>query len=1050
MSPPRRDKASVAREKRLTPHQSELQLNGPRRRGVRDQPREVPALSTVADKQGEGRFEPLRAIRVRGAREHNLQNVDVDVPRDRLVVVTGLSGSGKSSLAFDTIFAEGQRKYMESLSAYARQFLDQLKKPDVDDIEGLPPTIAIEQRSAGRSPRSTVATSTEIYDYLRLLFARVGTPTCWEPLRTSSSGDVLARCGEPILATPPSQITETVGRLPEGSRLMVLAPVVRRKKGYHRDVLEALAKEGFVRARVNGETTDIADALASGSDNPMNLGRYEQHTIEVIVDRLTVRDGARSRLNDSVETALRVAEGVVVVAVQRDDGTFEETTYSEHYACPLHPNRSLEELEPRLFSFNSPHGACPTCHGLGVLIEFDEELVLPDPEKSISKGGIAPWNRAGPAAIFSGRLVRRFCKRFDVKPSTKVGELPAAMRQLLLRGTSDAEARRYGARWDGVLPQLQGWFERTESTSVKEYLQQFMAEKECRTCLSDRLSIKALSVFVESETAVPKPVLSQRLRHGLAKDPHRFNLADFVRLNIEDAVRVLEGLRLSEEHQKIAGPIQREVRNRLGFLASVGLEYLSLDRKTATLSGGEAQRIRLATQVGSGIVGAAYVLDEPTIGLHPRDNARLIRTLRHLADIGNSVLVVEHDEEMIRAADHIIDMGPGPGVHGGKVVAQGTVREIERSRESLTGDYLSGRKAVETPAPAARRKITPKRAVVVRGARANNLRSVDVAFPLGGLVCVTGVSGSGKSSLVNDILLQSARASVHGARAKAGPHKRVNGLQKVDRVVEVDQSPIGRTPRSNPATYTGMFDDIRRVFAQAPEARMRGYGPGRFSFNVKGGRCEACQGQGVKRISMHFLPDVFVTCEVCDGSRYNRETLDVRYRGKSIADVLDMTSEDALDFFANHPRIVRVARCLVDVGLAYVRLGQPSTTLSGGEAQRVKLATELWKGDGAKTKKEHTLYILDEPTTGLHFEDVRKLVSVFDRLADKGNTLVVIEHNLDVIKSADWLIDLGPEGGSGGGAVVAEGPPEAVAAVSASHTGRYLQAIVASGAKTRR
>ena len=1012
---------------------------------VHDAPREEHARLPSATKRGEGRFEPFRAIRVRGAREHNLQDVAVDVPRDRLVVVTGLSGSGKSSLAFDTIFAEGQRKYMESLSAYARQFLDQLKKPDVDDIEGLPPTIAIEQRSAGRSPRSTVATSTEIYDYLRLLFARVGTPTCWEPLETSPSGEALERCGHPIHATPPSQIAENVARLPDGTKLMVLGPVVRRKKGYHRDVLENLAKEGFVRARVNGETIDVADALASGSDNPMGLGRYEQHTIDVIVDRLTIRDGARTRLNDSIETALRIASGVVVVAVQQPDGSFEETTYSEHYACPLHPNRSLEELEPRLFSFNSPHGACPTCHGLGVLIEFDEELVVPDPEKAISKGGIAPWSRAGPAAIFSGRLVRRFCRRFDVKPSTKIGELSSSMRRLLLFGTTDAEAKRYGTHWEGVLPQLRGWFERTESTAVKEFLQQFMAERECRTCHSDRLSIKALSVFIDSDVPLPDEVIAQRQRHGLSSDRYRVNIADFVRLNIEDAQALLHGLRLSDEQQKIAGPIRREVGNRLGFLASVGLEYLSLNRKTATLSGGEAQRIRLATQVGSGIVGAAYVLDEPTIGLHPRDNARLIRTLRHLADIGNSVLVVEHDEEMIRAADHVIDMGPGPGVHGGRVVAQGTIDDVTKSPESLTGDYLSGRREVETPAPDRRRRVASKRAIVVRGASANNLQNVDVAFPLGGLVCVTGVSGSGKSSLVNDVLLRAARATVQGARTKPGAHKRVTGLQRVGRVVEVDQSPIGRTPRSNPATYTGMFDEIRRVFSQAPEARMRGYGPGRFSFNVKGGRCEACQGQGVKRISMHFLPDVFVTCESCEGSRYNRETLDVRYRGKTIADVLNMTSEDALEFFENHTRIARVARCLVDVGLAYVRLGQPSTTLSGGEAQRVKLATELWKGDGQKTKAkaEHALYVLDEPTTGLHFEDVRKLIGVFNRLADQGHTLVVIEHNLDVIKSADWIIDLGPEGGSGGGSVVAEGPPETVATVSQSHTGRYLKNLLA-------
>ncbi len=1005
--------------------------------GVADGPRRA-----LAPKKGQGRFEPIRAIRVRGAREHSLKNVHVDIPRDRLVVVTGLSGSGKSSLAFDTVFAEGQRKYMESLSAYARQFLDQLKKPDVDDIEGLPPTIAIEQRSAGRSPRSTVATSTEIYDYLRLLFARVGTPRCWEPTEVGADGAVLARCGEPIRATPPSQITDAVGRLTEGTRLMVLAPVVRSKKGFHREVAEDLAKQGFVRARVNGALVDLGEALADGSDNPLGLGRYEANTIEAIVDRLTVREGARSRLNDSIETALKTADGVVIIAVQRDDGSFEETTYSEHYACAVHPNRSLEELEPRLFSFNSPHGACPTCHGLGMLMEFDEDLVVPDPDRSIANGGIAPWKKAGPAAMFAGRLLRRFCKRFGVKASTKMGDLDPSTRRLLLYGASKEQAKKFGAAWEGVIPQLQGWFERTESAAVKEFLQGFMAEKECRTCLGDRLSIPALAVSVEVGVELPEQVRAQRARHGFTGDAGHLNIADVTRLNIEDAVAVLSSLVLSEEQERIAAPILREVKARLGFLASVGLEYLSLDRKTATLSGGEAQRIRLATQVGSGIVGAAYVLDEPTIGLHPRDNTRLIKTLRHLADIGNSVIVVEHDEEMIRAADHVIDMGPGPGVHGGQVVAQGTLAEVELASESLTGDYLSGRRFVPTPSPEQRRRLSVKKALVVKGAAENNLKVIDVAFPLGGIVCVTGVSGSGKSTLTNDILLQVARGAVSGARTRPGAHKRVTGLTKVDRVVEVDQSPIGRTPRSNPATYTGMFDEIRKVFAGAPEARVRGYGPGRFSFNVKGGRCEACQGQGVKRISMHFLPDVFVTCEVCEGTRYNRDTLDVTYRGKSIADVLAMTAEDAQDFFANHPKIARVARCLVDVGLAYVTLGQPSTTLSGGEAQRVKLATELWKGDGARGKKEHTLYVLDEPTTGLHFEDVRKLVGVFERLADKGNTLIVIEHNLDVIKTADWLIDLGPEGGAGGGRVVAEGPPEAVAEVEASHTGRYLRAVL--------
>ena len=1010
-----------------------------------------------AKKVGRERFDPIREIRVRGAREHNLKAVDVDIPRDRLVVITGLSGSGKSSLAFDTIFAEGQRKYMESLSAYARQFLDQQKKPDVESIEGLPPTIAIEQRTSGHTPRSTVATSTEIYDYLRLLFARAGKPVCWAPTKTRKKDDVVTdRCEQPITASHPSQITDAVSRLPEGTKLLVLAPLVKQKKGFHREVLEELQKDGFVRARVNGTIVDLAEVLAKEGENPLGLGRYEKHDVDAVVDRLVVRERSRDRLADSVETALKRSKGTVVVSVEREqDGSsrgsgsaepsatvWHDTTYSENYACPVHPGHALDELEPRLFSFNSPQGACPHCHGLGVLLEIDPELVLPDPEAQIGKDGIAPWKKAGPAGMFSGRLIRRFLRWFELKPSVTVGSLSDELKQILLFGTTSAQEKSYGVAWEGVIPQLKSWFEKTDSKWVKEFLQEFMTERECPECLGQRLNLKALSVYLDTSTPLPKAIVEERRRLGLSADPHRLNVSDFCRLDIESALAITDALQLSSEGEAIAKPILREVKARLGFLKSVGLGYLNLARRMATLSGGEAQRIRLATQVGSGIVGTAYVLDEPTIGLHPRDNARLIRTLRHLADIGNTVLVVEHDEEMIRAADHILDVGPGPGVHGGRVIAQGAIEDIAKVPESLTAKYLTGELFVPTPKPSERRKLDKKSAIVVKGARQHNLKNVDVTFPLGGLIAVTGVSGSGKSTLVNDILLRAVKRELHGSKAKPGAHERVNGLKKIDRIIEVDQTPIGRTPRSNPATYTKTFDEIRSIFAQMPEARSRGYEPGRFSFNVKGGRCEACQGQGTKKIEMHFLPDVFVECEVCKGTRYSRETLQVLYRGKNIAEVLAMTCEDASTFFEAHPKIVRFTQCLVDVGLGYLTLGQPSTTLSGGEAQRVKLAAELGKGQTLRGQEEHTLYILDEPTTGLHFEDVRKLVMVLQRLVDQGNTVLVIEHNLDVIKSADWLVDMGPEGGEGGGHVVAEGPPEAVAKVKGSFTAEFLRPIL--------
>ena len=997
------------------------------------------------EKLGRQRFEPIREIRVRGAHEHNLKAVDVDIPRDRLVVITGLSGSGKSSLAFDTIFAEGQRKYMESLSAYARQFLDQQKKPDVESIEGLPPTIAIEQRSSGHNPRSTVATSTEIYDYLRLLFARAGQPTCWEPTKTKRDGTVVRRCGQPITAAHPTQITDAVSDLPEGTRLMVLAPVIRQKKGFHREVLEDLQKDGYVRVRADGETFTLDEVLAGDDENPLGFGRYEKHDIEAIVDRLTVRAKSRARLAESVETALKTAGGVVIVTVQDEsaEGGWRDTVYSEKYACADHPARALDELEPRLFSFNSPQGACEHCHGLGILLEFDPDLIVPDPELPIGKDCIAPWKKAGPAGMFANRLKRCFLKRFALRGSTPFSALEQEMQDILLYGTNAAQKKAYGAEWQGVIPQLKGWFDKTESKWVKEFLQDFMAELECPTCLGHRLNEKALSVYLRSHTALPEEVLHERKRHGLSDDPHRINISDFTLLDVEKALEVIENLQLGAEGELIAKPIVREVKARLGFLQSVGLGYLSLSRRTSTLSGGEAQRIRLATQVGSGIVGTAYVLDEPTIGLHPRDNERLIRTLRHLADIGNTVLVVEHDEEMIRAADHVLDIGPGPGVHGGQVIAQGSIEDIAQIDESLTGKYLTGQLEVPTPKPSERRKLNPKKALVVKGAREHNLKSIDVTFPLGGLVTVTGVSGSGKSTLVNDILLRAVKRELHGSRAKPGAHTRVNGLNKVDRIIEVDQTPIGRTPRSNPATYTGMWTEIRNIFSGTQEARARGYLPGRFSFNVKGGNREACAGQGVKKIEMHFLPDIFVECEVCAGRRFNRETLQIEYRGKNIADILEMTVEDATEFFQNHPKIHRFSSCLVDVGLGYLELGQRATTLSGGEAQRVKLASELGKGRSLKAQQEHTLYILDEPTTGLHFEDVRKLITVLQQLVDQGNTVLVIEHNLDVIKSSDWLVDLGPEGGEAGGTLVASGSPETVAKSKESHTARFLREILA-------
>jgi excinuclease ABC subunit A len=1113
-------------------------------------------------------FQDGRLIRVRGAKEHNLKNIDVELPRDRLVVITGLSGSGKSSLAFDTIFAEGQRKYMESLSAYARQFLEQLKKPDVEEIEGIPPTIAIEQRSASSNPRSTVATTTEIYDYLRLLYARCGRPVSWAPTKMKKDGTVLERSGRPISATTSTQIVDTVmgwaGKpvlAPESSgpesretdpgpgsvrpesrkgsgpatqdsgprspqatrrgetqdaslRLMILAPVLRGKKGFHREVLEDLLRQGWQRSRVNGTLIDLREALKEPGENPLGLGRHNKHTIEAVIDRIVLRPDVRQRLAESIEAALKLAGGAVIVSREGTPNSargiqhaargtdWTDTAFSTTFADPDNPEYALEELSPRLFSFNSPFGACPECHGLGTIFEFDEARIIPDDSLSLGEGAVSPWQKAATFAPFYRRRLRFFARNFGVSMDTPVSRFSSRQRRILLKGTTPDDAEEYGTRFEGVEPGLHSWFEKTESAFVKEFLQEYMTEKPCPACRGDRLRIEALHVLLESchgvdPQRVPSGSVIGRPPAGAAGSPSSLrpsdssslsflNIAEFCRLTITEASAYIAGLQLTREQATIAEPILKEVNNRLRFLMSVGLEYLSLDRRTATLSGGEAQRIRLATQVGSGLVGACYVLDEPTIGLHQRDNARLIRTLRHLTDIGNTVLVVEHDEDMIRAADWVLDIGPGPGVHGGRVVAQGSVEDICATPGSITGDYLAHRRRIEVPAR--RRPLSEKNALCIRGARQNNLRRIDVAFPLGGLVCITGVSGSGKSTLVNDILLAAARRELLGSRDVPGAHDRITGLSKIDRIIEVDQSPIGRTPRSNPATYTGIFDDIRRVFAQTKEAKIRGYQPGRFSFNVPaqrgGGRCEACQGQGLKKIEMHFLPDVYVECEVCGGKRYNRETLEVTYRGKSIADVLAMTVEEALGFFENHPLIRRFVRCLHDVGLDYIQLGQPSTTLSGGEAQRVKLATELGKAGGTKNNPVieglkralpgeagpgngeepdalaelashkprargriasplgHTLYILDEPTTGLHFEDIRKLCEVFDRLADGGNTLVVIEHNLDVIKRADWIIDLGPEGGDRGGTVIAAGPPERVATTPGSFTGEYLRPML--------
>lgn len=932
-------------------------------------------------------------IRIRGAREHNLKGIDVDIPRHKLVVITGLSGSGKSSLAFDTIYAEGQRRYVESLSAYARQFLELMEKPDVDLITGLSPAISIEQKTTSKNPRSTVGTVTEIYDYMRLLWARVGVP--YSPAT-----------GLPIEAQTVSQMVDRILAMPEGTRLYLLAPIVRGRKGEYRKELQELQRRGFERVKIDGTLFDIEDTP--------QLDKKKKHDIEVVVDRLVLGPDLGNRLADSLETALELADQI---AVLENADTGERTVLSAKFACPV-SGFTLPEIEPRLFSFNNPFGACPSCDGLGKLLRADPDLVVPDPDKSILDGAVEPW--ASQTVPYYTQTLVAICRHFGVDPKTPWRRLPKRVREVILYGSGDEpiplafddglRAIRTNKPFEGVLNNLQRRWRETDSAWMREELERYMAQSPCPACRGYRLKPEALCVKIDG-------------RH----------IGEAAELSIREAAAWFAALpaKLSPKQQEIASRILKEIRERLRFLMDVGLDYLTLARDSGTLSGGESQRIRLASQIGSGLTGVLYVLDEPSIGLHQRDNDRLLATLERLRDLGNTVIVVEHDEDAIRRADHVIDMGPGAGVHGGMIVAQGTPEDIMRSPASLTGQYLSGRRWI--PVPARRREPAPDRWLVLEGCRTNNLQDITARFPLGLFVCVTGVSGSGKSSLVVDTLYPALARRLMGARVQGGEVRAIHGLDLVDKVVDIDQSPIGRTPRSNPATYTGAFTPIRDWYAELPEARARGYKPGRFSFNVKGGRCEACQGDGVIKIEMHFLPDVFVTCDVCKGKRFNRETLEVTWKGASIADVLDMTVDTAREFFEAVPAVRQKLETLHKVGLGYIRLGQPATTLSGGEAQRVKLAKEL-----SRRATGRTVYILDEPTTGLHFEDIRKLLEVLHALVDQGNTVIVIEHNLDVIKTADWIIDLGPEGGSGGGRIVAEGPPEFVANVPESHTGRYL------------
>ena len=970
---------------------------------------------------------------VRGAREHNLQNIDVEIPRDKFVVVTGISGSGKSSLAFDTIYAEGQRRYVESLSAYARQFLGQMEKPDVDQIEGLSPAISIDQKGASHNPRSSVGTVTEIYDYLRLLYARIGVPHCPE-------------CGRVIAQQTSEQIVDSVMSLPEDTRIMILAPLIQDRKGHHQRVIEDVRKAGFVRVRVNGELYDVNEEI--------ELDRYKMHTIEAVVDRLIVRHGEngqdpstnsgqgldRARLADSIETALELGDGTLIVSLVNGADEPEDILFSEHFAC-VECGISLPEIEPRSFSFNSPHGACPACQGLGTRMEIDPELVVPNPDLSIKQGAIAPWSKSSNSEGYYMQLLKGVAKNYGFSIDTPWKDLPAKARQIVFYGsggervTLDYEnrygrRRRYETSYEGVIPNLKRRHTETDSDYVRSNIEEYMTTRDCPTCNGARLKPESAAVTVGGKGIVNISRMSiaeakawvEQLRNGTspaaATDGHA---------SPDDA-------KLSERDLMIADQILKEISARLGFLVNVGLDYLTLNRQASTLAGGEAQRIRLATQIGSQLMGVLYILDEPSIGLHQRDNARLIRTLLNLRDLGNTVLVVEHDEETIRSADWVVDLGPGAGEHGGKVVVSGPLDAVMKRQESLTGQYLTGARQIEVPE---RRRAGNGQILTLQGAAEHNLKEIDVDFPLGKFICVTGVSGSGKSTLIIEVLYKRLAQIIYGSKERPGRYKSVEGVEHLDKVIDIDQSPIGRTPRSNPATYTNVFTPIRQLFAELPESKVRGYKQGRFSFNVKGGRCEACSGDGIIKIEMHFLPDIYVPCEVCKGARYNRETLQIRYKGKNISDVLDMTVTEALDFFQNIPRIKRKLQTLYDVGLGYIRLGQPSPTLSGGEAQRVKLSKEL-----SKVATGDTLYILDEPTTGLHFEDVKKLLNVLHRLVDAGNTVIVIEHNLDVIKSADWIIDLGPEGGEAGGRVVTAGIPEEVAAQPRSYTGQFLKKVL--------
>ncbi|KAA8830674.1 excinuclease ABC subunit UvrA [Bifidobacterium tissieri] len=940
-----------------------------------------------------------RKIVVQGAREHNLKNVDLVFPRNEMVVFTGLSGSGKSSMAFDTLFAEGQRRYVESLSAYARQFLGQMDKPDVDFIEGLSPAVSIDQKTTNRNPRSTVGTITEVYDYLRLLFARTGIPHCPE-------------CGELVTAQTPQQIVDTLLSRPERTRFQILAPVVKGRKGEFVEMIELLRSDGYARALIDGTMTQLSDDI--------KLTKQKKHTIEVVVDRLVVKDGIRQRLTDSVETALKLANGVVIADfVDVDENSPERRQpFSEKRSCPNGHQLELDEIEPRTFSFNAPYGACPVCTGLGFKLEIDPELVISDPDKSLAEGVIEPWSNSKTTSQYYGHVLEGLAEDLGFSMDTPWKELPKDIRHAIMYGHDFKVKVSYRNRWgrlreystgfEGVVRTLMRRHDETDSDAMKQYYESYMREVPCQECGGKRLKPEVLAVTVADKSI--------------------FDVCD---MPVRKALAWVNGLHLTGSAAMIAGEVLKEIRARLGFLNDVGLDYLTLSRAAATLSGGEAQRIRLATQIGSGLVGVMYVLDEPSIGLHQRDNERLIETLHHLRDLGNTLIVVEHDQETIEKADWLVDIGPGAGEHGGEVVYSGPADHLVDAQRSITGDYIAGRRAIEVPQQ--RRKVRKTRCLTVVGARENNLKNIKVNFPLGVFTCVTGVSGSGKSTLVNTILYPVLADRLNGARIVPGKHTRVEGVDQLRKVIHVDQNPIGRTPRSNPATYTGVWDKIRQLFAKTPEAQVRGYGPGRFSFNVKGGRCEACHGDGTLKIEMNFLPDVYVDCEVCHGQRYNRETLEVKYNGKSVADVLNMPIEEAADFFKSYPSISRYLNTLVDVGLGYIRLGQPAPTLSGGESQRVKLATELQKRSDGKT-----VYILDEPTTGLHFEDVRKLLGVLQSLVDKGNTVIVIEHNLDVVKSADWIIDLGPEGGDGGGTIVAEGTPEQVAQCAQSWTGRFL------------